>query len=338
MPPKSKHMDIKRLNLSPDIKILVTGAAGFIGSNLCESILNNGNVVIGLDNFATGKKENITNLLKNENFQFIEGDIRNIDDCSMACENVDYVLHQAALGSVPRSIKDPITSNDVNVSGFLNMLVASRDSNVKRFVYAASSSTYGDSKSLPKVENIIGKPLSPYAITKYVNELYADIFSETYGIETVGLRYFNVFGRRQDPNGVYAAVIPKFVIQLMKHESPIINGDGSYSRDFTYIDNVIEMNIRALVTSNPEAVNTVYNVAYGERTDLNQLVSLLKKNLAVFDSKISDVEISYGPNRQGDVPHSLASIDKAKKMLGYNPKFNIEKGLEEAIKWYWTNL
>nr|WP_298927229.1 SDR family oxidoreductase [uncultured Allomuricauda sp.] len=331
-------MDIKRLNLSPDIKILVTGAAGFIGSNLCESILNNGNVVIGLDNFATGKKENITNLLKNENFQFIEGDIRNIDDCSMACENVDYVLHQAALGSVPRSIKDPITSNDVNVSGFLNMLVASRDSNVKRFVYAASSSTYGDSKSLPKVENIIGKPLSPYAITKYVNELYADIFSETYGIETVGLRYFNVFGRRQDPNGVYAAVIPKFVIQLMKHESPIINGDGSYSRDFTYIDNVIEMNIRALVTSNPEAVNTVYNVAYGERTDLNQLVSLLKKNLAVFDSKISDVEISYGPNRQGDVPHSLASIDKAKKMLGYNPKFNIEKGLEEAIKWYWTNL
>ncbi len=331
-------MNIERLHLSPDIKILVTGAAGFIGSNLCESILNNGNTVIGLDNFATGKRENIEGLLINEKFQFIEGDIRNLDDCKKACESVDYVLHQAALGSVPRSIKDPITSNNVNVSGFLNMLVASRDSNVKRFIYAASSSTYGDSKSLPKIEDKIGKPLSPYAITKYVNELYAEIFSNTYGLETVGLRYFNVFGRKQDPNGAYAAVIPKFVMQLMKHESPVINGDGSYSRDFTYIDNVIEMNVRALITDNSDALNTVFNVAYGERTNLNELVSQLKKNLAIYDSKIADVEIAYGPNRQGDVPHSLASIDKAKNLLGYSPQFNIEKGLQEAVKWYWNNL
>ena len=331
-------MDIKRLNLSPDIKILVTGAAGFIGSNLCESILNNGNPVIGLDNFATGKRKNIEELLKKKKFQFIEGDIRNLDDCAKACRNADYVLHQAALGSVPRSIKDPVTSNNVNVSGFLNMLVAARDSNIKRFIYAASSSTYGDSKSLPKVEDKIGKPLSPYAITKYVNELYAEIFSNTYGLETIGLRYFNVFGRKQDPNGVYAAVIPKFVIQLMKHESPVINGDGSYSRDFTYIDNVIEMNVRALLTDNPEALNTVFNVAYGERTDLNELVSHLKKKLALYDSKIADVKVVYGPNRQGDVPHSLASIDKAKNLLEYSPQFNIEKGLEEAVKWYWNNL
>ncbi|RDY57601.1 SDR family oxidoreductase [Flagellimonas nanhaiensis] len=331
-------MNIQRLNLNPNSKILVTGAAGFIGSNLCESLLDNGNTVIGLDNFATGKKENIEPFLKNERFQFIEGDIRNLDDCNKACKNVDYVLHQAALGSVPRSIKDPITSNDVNVSGFLNMLIAARDCNVKRFVYAASSSTYGDSKSLPKIEDNIGKPLSPYAITKYVNELYADIFSKTYGLETIGLRYFNVFGRKQDPKGVYAAVIPKFVIQLMNHESPVINGDGTYSRDFTYIDNVIEMNVRALITDNVDAINTVYNVAFGERTDLNQLVFLLKKNLATFDSKIADIEVLYGPTRQGDVPHSLASIDKAKKLLGYNPKFNMEKGLEEAVKWYWNNL
>ncbi len=243
---------------------------------------------------------------------------------------MDYVLHQAALGSVPRSIKDPITSNDVNVSGFLNMIVAARDAQVKRFVYAASSSTYGDSENMPKVEDIIGKPLSPYAITKYVNELYADIFSKTYGMETIGLRYFNVFGRKQDPNGAYAAVIPKFVMQLMKHESPVINGDGSYSRDFTYIDNVLEMNIRAMVSNNPEAVNTVYNVAYGERTDLNELVGLLKDYLSNFDPEIANVNAEYGPNRQGDVPHSLASIEKAKKLLGYNPQFDIKKGLKRS--------
>lgn len=331
-------MNISKLDLSPNVKILVTGAAGFIGSNLCESLLNNGNLVIGLDNFSTGKRENITNLERNNKFEFIEGDIRNLEDCKQACDGVDYILHQAALGSVPRSINDPITSNDVNVSGFLNMLVAARDAGVKRFVYAASSSTYGDSKALPKLEEKIGNPLSPYAITKFVNELYADIFSKTYGLETIGLRYFNVFGRRQDPNGVYAAVIPKFVIQLVNHESPIINGDGSYSRDFTYIDNVVEMNVRSLVTDNQEALNTVYNVAYGERTTLNELVALLKEYLGVFDATITDVVIDYGPKRQGDVPHSLASIDKARKLLGYNPQFDFNLGLKEAVDWYWENL
>jgi UDP-N-acetylglucosamine 4-epimerase len=331
-------MDISSLNFNSKYKVLVTGGAGFIGSNLCESLLNNGNTVICLDNLATGKKENIAKLLLNEKFTFIEGDIRKLEDCQLACKDVDYVLHQAALGSVPRSIKDPITSNDVNVSGFLNMLVAVRDAKVKRFVFAASSSTYGDSKSMPKVEDVIGKPLSPYAITKYVNELYAEIFAKTYNIEIVGLRYFNVFGRKQDPNGAYAAVIPKFVIQLMNHQSPTINGDGSYSRDFTYIDNVIEMNIRALLTTNKEAVNTVYNVAYGERTTLNELIDLLKKYLSEYDSAIDSVEVNYGPNRQGDVPHSLAAVEKAKKLLGYSPKYDIATGLKEAVHWYWKNL
>tara|TARA_R110002049_G_scaffold296797_1_gene485178 strand:+ start:8971 stop:9969 length:999 start_codon:yes stop_codon:yes gene_type:complete len=326
------------IQLNSSYHILVTGGAGFIGSNLCEALLNNGNRVTCLDNFATGKRVNIAHLLTNPKFNLIEGDIRNLSDCQKACVGADYVLHQAALGSVPRSINDPITSNDVNVSGFLNMLVAARDAKVKRFVYAASSSTYGDSKSMPKIEEIIGKPLSPYAITKYVNELYADIFSKTYGIETIGLRYFNVFGRKQDPNGAYAAVIPKFVMQLMAHESPTINGDGSYSRDFTYIDNVIQMNLRAISTNNKEAVNTVYNVAYGERTDLKELLKLLKKYLSTYDPKIAEVEINYGPNRQGDVPHSLASIEKAKVLLGYNPEFNIESGLKEAVNWYWENL
>tara|TARA_R110002167_G_scaffold90327_1_gene243577 strand:- start:570 stop:1568 length:999 start_codon:yes stop_codon:yes gene_type:complete len=324
--------------LNSNYHILVTGGAGFIGSNLCETILKNGNTLTCLDNFATGKRENIAHLLSNPKFTLIEGDIRKLEDCQKACAGVDYILHQAALGSVPRSINDPITSNDVNVSGFLNMLVAARDAKVKRFVYAASSSTYGDSVGLPKVEEVIGKPLSPYAITKYVNELYAEIFSKTYGLETIGLRYFNVFGRKQDPNGAYAAVIPKFVMQLMKYESPVINGDGSYSRDFTYIDNVIQMNLRAIISNNEKAVNTVYNVAYGERTNLKELVSLLKKYLAEFDPKIANVEAIYGPNRQGDVPHSLASIDKAKNLLGYNPQFNIDLGIKEAVQWYWSNL
>lgn len=247
-------------------------------------------------------------------------------------------MHQAALGSVPRSLKDPITTNEVNVSGFLNMLVAARDAQVKRFIYAASSSTYGDSKGLPKVEDVIGKPLSSYAITKYVNELYAEIFSKTYGIETIGLRYFNVFGRKQDPNGAYAAVIPLFVKQFMNLESPIINGDGNYSRDFTYIDNVIQMNELAMLTENPEAVNTVYNTAYGDRTTLTQLVQLLKDNLAQFNPKIAEVEVLHGPNRAGDIPHSLASIEKAKKNLGYNPKYSIEQGIKEAVSWYFHNL
>ncbi len=331
-------MLLEKLNFSSEYTILITGGAGFIGSNLCEALLQNGNKVICLDNFATGKRENILPFTSNPNFTLIEGDIRDLSTCHKACTDVDFILHQAALGSVPRSINDPITSNDVNVSGFLNMLVAARDANVKRFVYAASSSTYGDSKSMPKVEDIIGKPLSPYAITKYVNELYADVFSKTYGIETIGLRYFNVFGRRQDPNGAYAAVIPKFTMQLMDHESPVVNGDGSFSRDFTYIDNVVEMNIRALLVDNNDALNTVYNVAYGERTDLKELVELLKQYLSTYDSKIEDIQVIYGPERQGDVPHSLASIDKARKNLGYNPQYDIKSGLKSAMDWYWNNL
>lgn len=320
------------------LKIVITGGAGFIGSNLCEYFLLQGNQVICLDNFATGHRHNLTQCLTNENFTLIEGDIRNLSDCKKAVEGADYVLHQAALGSVPRSINDPITTNDVNVSGFLNMLVASRDAKIKRFIYAASSSTYGDSEALPKIEENIGKPLSPYAITKYVNELYAEIFSRTYGLETIGLRYFNVFGRKQDPNGAYAAVIPKFVMQLMRHESPVINGDGNFSRDFTYIDNVIQMNELALFTTNPEAINTVYNTAFGDRNTLNDLMRYLKEYLADFDSKIANIPTVYGPNRAGDIPHSLASIEKAKQLLGYNPKFSIQEGLKEAVKWYWENL
>lgn len=319
-------------------KVLVTGGAGFIGSNLCEALLERGNQVVCLDNFATGKRENLNHLLENDSFLLIEGDIRNVKDCRKAVDGVDFVLHQAALGSVPRSIKDPITSNDVNVSGFLNMLVAARDEGVKRFVYAASSSTYGDSEGLPKVEDVIGKPLSPYAITKYVNELYADVFSKTYDIETIGLRYFNVFGRKQDPNGAYAAVIPKFVGQLMKGESPTINGDGNYSRDFTYIDNVIQANLLSLITNNPKAVNTVYNVAYGDRNTLNDLVGYLKEFLSEFDTSIKNIDVVYGPNRLGDIPHSLASVDKAKELLNYNPEFSLQEGLKEAVKWYWENL
>jgi len=318
--------------------VLVTGGAGFIGSNLCETLLELNNKVVCLDNFSTGKRKNIEHLQVNPNFNLQVGDIRNIDDCNKACEGVDYVLHEAALGSVPRSIEDPITTNNVNISGFLNMLSASRDAKVKRFVYAASSSTYGDSKGLPKVEDIIGKPLSPYAITKYVNELYAEIFHKTYGLDTIGLRYFNVFGRKQDPNGAYAAVIPKFVMQFMKYESPLINGDGEFSRDFTYIDNVIQMNLLAISTTNKEALNEVYNVAFGERATLNALVNSLKDKLAKFDAKISKVEIKFGPERIGDIPHSLASIDKAKKMLNYKPKFSLESGLEKAVEWYWENL
>lgn len=318
--------------------ILITGGAGFIGSNLCEYFLNLGHKVICFDNFSTGHHYNLSDFINHPAFRLIEGDIRNFADCKLAVEKVDYVLHQAALGSVPRSINDPITTNDVNVSGFLNMLIASRDAKVKRFIYAASSSTYGDSEGLPKVEDVIGKPLSPYAITKYVNELYAEIFSRTYGLETVGLRYFNVFGRKQDPNGAYAAVIPKFVMQLMNYESPVINGDGNYSRDFTYIDNVIQMNELAMTTQNLQAVNTVYNTAFGDRNTLNDLVRYLKKYLAEFDSKIADVEIIYGSKRSGDIPHSLASIEKAKSILGYNPKYSLQEGLKEAVNWYWNNL
>lgn len=318
--------------------ILVTGGAGFIGSNLCEFLLGEGYKVICLDNFSTGKPENIRQHFDNPSFQLVVGDIRNFADCEKAVQNADYVLHEAALGSVPRSIKDPITTNAVNIGGFMNMLVAARDAKVKRFVYAASSSTYGDSVTLPKEEDVIGKPLSPYAVTKYVNELYADVFSKTYGMECIGLRYFNVFGRRQDPNGAYAAVIPLFVKLLMDHKSPVINGDGEYSRDFTYIDNVIRMNMLALSTSDKEALNTVYNTAFGERTTLNQLVGYLKEYLSDFDAAIADVEVKHGPNRLGDIPHSLASIEKAKRLLGYNPQFSMREGLKQSVRWYWENL
>lgn len=325
---------MKRMN------VLITGGAGFIGSNLCEELLKRGDNVTCLDNFSTGHISNILPLINvyPDTFKLIVGDIRNINDCRKAVADNEYVLHEAALGSVPRSIKDPISTNDVNIGGFLNMLVASRDAGVRRFIYAASSSTYGDSTDLPKVEDIIGRPLSPYAITKYVNELYADIFSKTYGIETIGLRYFNVFGCRQDPNGAYAAVIPLFIKQLMSHKSPNINGDGEYSRDFTYIKNVIQMNLLALDTTNQKAINQIYNTAYGESTTLNELVDYIKESLAEYDGEISNINATYGENRLGDIPHSLASIEKARTLLEYSPQYSIREGLREAIDWYWNNL
>ena len=320
------------------MNVLVTGAAGFIGSNLCNFLLSKKYTVIGLDNFSTGHTYNVNEFKEHPNFSFIEGDICDLKTCIRATEKVDYVLHQAALGSVPRSLKNPITSNEVNISGFLNMLEASKQNKVKRFVYAASSSTYGDSKELPKVEDKIGKPLSPYAITKYVNELYAEIYANTYGLETIGLRYFNVFGRRQDPDGAYAAVIPKFVAQFIKGESPQINGDGSFSRDFTYIDNVIQMNHLAMLTTNPKAVNQVYNTAVGERITILEMTELIREGLAKFDSSIPNISIKFGPDRKGDIPHSQASIEKAKRLLNYNPTHNFQRGLEESLTWYHNNL
>ena len=321
-------------------KILVTGGAGFIGSNLCEALLKRNDYVVCLDNFSTGKIENVLPLIEQypDRFKLIVGDIRNMEDCRKAVAEVEYVLHEAAIGSVPRSIKDPITTNAVNIDGFLNMLIAARDAKIKRFVFAASSSTYGDSVSLPKVEDEIGRPLSPYAITKYVDELYADVFARTYGIEYVGLRYFNVYGRRQDPFGAYAAVIPLFVKQFMKHESPVINGDGEYSRDFTYIEDVIQMNLLALETVEQNAVNQIYNTAEGERTTLNELTAYLQQYLAAHDPQIAQVEVLHGPYRVGDIPHSLASVEKAKTLLGYQPQFSLKTGLKEAVEWYWKNL
>lgn len=322
------------------MKILVTGGAGFIGSNLCENLVNRGYQVYCLDNLSTGKISNIQYLIDNcqDTFKFIEGDIRKLEDCRNAVANVDYVFHEAALGSVPRSINDPINTNDNNINGFLNMLVAARDAGVKRFIYAASSSTYGDSKALPKVEDVIGKPLSPYAVTKLVNELYADVFAKTYGMECIGLRYFNVFGRRQDPNGAYAAVIPLFVKKLIAHEPVTINGDGLFSRDYTYVDNVVQMNLLALETKNPEAINQIFNTACSEQTTLNQLVEYLEEFLSEYDSEINSVEIIHGPSRIGDIPHSLASIEKANRLLGYTPKYSFKQGLKEAVRWYWENL
>lgn len=325
-----------KLNIS-NLSFLVTGGAGFIGSNLVEYLLEHraGKIII-LDNFSTGKKNNIGAFLENDNVILIEGDIRDLNTCREAVKGVDYVLHQAALGSVPRSLQDPITTNDVNICGFLNMLVAVKDSSVKRMVYAASSSTYGDSQSLPKEEEVIGKPLSPYAVTKYVNELYADVFIRSYQMELIGLRYFNVFGQRQDPNGAYAAVIPKFVNQLINKEQVKINGDGNHSRDFTYIKNVVQANILSLFVSSPESVNQIYNVAYGENINLNDLFTVLKTELSRYDKSVLDMEPFHGDERLGDVRHSLASIDKAKRLLNYDPKYSLKEGIKEAISYYWN--
>ena len=315
--------------------ILVTGGAGFIGSHLAENLLILGCKVTVLDNFSTGKRENLASFASHRNFRLIEGDIRNMDDCRKALENVDMVLHEAALGSVPRSIKDPITSTHVNILGFVNMLTAGVEAGIKRFVYAASSSTYGDSKTLPKVEDKIGNPLSPYAITKYVNELYAANFHTLYGIDTIGLRYFNVFGPRQDPDGAYAAVIPKFAKSIIEKKSPVINGDGSFSRDFTFVENVVQANFLAITTQREEALNTVYNVAFGERTSLNELFTFLREALEKFDPSLKEVSAIYGPERKGDVPHSLASIEKAEQLLCYAPEIDVRTGLQQTADWYY---
>ncbi len=326
------------MNLLTGKRVLVTGGAGFIGSSLCHDLLERDNRVICLDNFATGKRENIGDLSKNPDFRLIDGDIRDPETCRKAVEGVDVVLHQAALGSVPRSIADPATTNAVNINGFLNMLIATRDAGIKRFVYASSSSVYGDSPELPKVEERTGKVLSPYAVTKLVNEEYARVFGSIYGMETLGLRYFNVFGRRQDPGGPYAAVIPKFTQAFMKYESPVINGDGSNSRDFTYIDNVLLANNLAATVENPAAFNQVYNVACGDSVNLNEMTGLLRGFLAAYDPKIAIVEPAHGQNRQGDIPHSMASIGKAVRLLGYNPPVLFNEGLKRAVEWYVDNL
>lgn len=331
-----------------NVRLLVTGGAGFIGSALCETFLQQDNEVVCLDNLITGFKRNIEPFLSNPRFTFLEGDIRNPETCRQACEGVQYVFHQAALGSVPRSIENPARTNEININGFLNMLIAARDAKVKRFVFASSSSVYGTSPVLPKVEEQIGEPLSPYAVTKLVNEKYARVFYDIYGLETIGLRYFNVFGRRQDPFGAYAAVIPKWVAQLMKHERPVINGDGSYSRDFTYIDNVVEANEKAATAPTPESPppagggdfgeGAVFNVAYGANTTLNELFSILRDNLSKYDPEIAKIEPVYGSERAGDIPHSHASIEKARKLLGYNPQFDARKGFELACDWYYKHL
>ena len=319
-------------------KILVTGGAGFIGSNLCEELVKKGNYVVCLDNFSTGRIENIQGLLDNNRFKLIEGDIRNLDTCLKAVNGVDVVFHEAALGSIPRSIDDPITTNAVNISGFLNMLVAAKNAKIDRFIFAASSSAYGDNETIPKVEDTIGKPLSPYALTKYVDELYAHVFSITYGLKYIGIRYFNVFGRRQDPNSAYAAVIPLFIKKILKHEQPIINGDGSNSRDFTYIDNIIHINMLALDTLSPKAFNQIYNGAGGENTSVLELEQLITKNLSAYDNCIDCIVPIFGPNRIGDVKHSKASISKARELLGYTPVCTFEDGLKKTIYWYLTNL
>jgi len=324
---------------------LVTGVAGFIGSNLLETQLRLGQNVVGLDNFETGYRHNLDQALADAGhspetgaFRFIEGDIRDLENCRQACEGVDYVLHQAALGSVPRSIEDPIRTNRANIDGFLNMLVASRDAGVKRFVYAASSSTYGDHPDLPKIEEKIGNPLSPYAVTKVVNELYASVFARTYGFRTIGLRYFNIFGKRQDPKGAYAAVIPKWVASLLAGDEVFINGDGETSRDFCYIQNTVQMNLLAAMSEDPDATDQVYNVALGDRTSLNRLFGMIQERLLVRRSGLNPVQPSYRDFRAGDVRHSLADIGKAQRLLGYAPSHRIDQGLDEAMDWYVESL
>ncbi len=314
--------------------ILVTGGAGFIGSNLVESFLTHGNKVVCLDNFSTGKRENIDSFLDNPDFRLIEGDIRDYDTCVGSLTDVDVVFHQAALGSVPRSINDPVTSTDVNIGGFVKMLFAAKEAGVKRFIYAASSSTYGDHPGLPKVEDRIGKPLSPYAITKYVDELFAENFSKLYGIDVIGLRYFNVFGRRQDPEGAYAAVIPLFIKLLKEHKVPVINGDGSYSRDFSYIDSVVRANHLAALADDKKAVNQVYNIAHGEETTINELFGIIRERVAEHDPAVLEIEPEHGPVRAGDIPHSLASIAKARKLLKYSPVCGVKEGLHRTVDWY----
>jgi UDP-N-acetylglucosamine 4-epimerase len=326
------------MNLLTGKRVLVTGGAGFIGSALCHDLVERDNEVVCLDNFATGKKENIRELKDNARFKLIEGDIRDAEVCKKAVKGIDVVLHQAALGSVPRSIADPATTNAVNIDGFLNMIIAARDAGIKRFVFASSSSVYGDSTELPKVEERTGRVLSPYAVTKMVNEEYARIFGSLYGIETIGLRYFNVFGRRQDPEGPYAAVIPKFTQLFVKHESPVINGDGSNSRDFTYIDNVVLANNLAATTENAAALNQAYNVACGDAINLNDMTIMLRGYLATHDISISKVEPVHGPNRPGDIPHSMASVGKAVRLLGYQPQVLFPEGLKRAVEWYVDNL
>ena len=318
-------------------RVLVTGGAGFIGSNLCERLLQQDNEVVCLDSFMTGHRHNIEPLLVTRHFKLVEGDIRDYSVCCTATDGIDYVLHQAALGSVPRSIKDPMTYNDVNVGGFVKMLFAAKEAKVKRFVYAASSSTYGDSKGLPKVEDKIGNPLSPYAITKFANELYAKNFTDIYGIETAGLRYFNVFGPKQDPEGAYAAVIPKWILMMLKGERPVINGDGTNSRDFTYIENVLQINqLAALPDPQSPIPDTcrVYNIACGERTTLNELFEYIKGNLKLAIPSIGGLDPVFGPNRGGDIPHSLANISKAGRELGYEPAILVKEGIERTCKWF----
>jgi|TARA_B110000879_G_scaffold78369_1_gene109107 UDP-N-acetylglucosamine 4-epimerase len=314
-------------------RVLVTGGAGFIGSNICVDLVKD-NEVVCLDSFITGKRENLESLKNNSKFNLIEGDIRNEKDCQKALQGVDIVLHQAALGSVPRSIENPILTNSINIDGFLMMLNQSQKMGVKRFVYAASSSTYGDHPGLPKIEENIGSPLSPYAVTKYVNELYAKVFFDLHGMEVIGLRYFNVFGRHQDPDGAYAAAIPKFIKAFLSGAAPTVHGDGEQSRDFTYIENVLQANHLAAITENKLAIGEVFNVAFGDRTTVNELTSALRANLTKFDASISNIEINYVAERKGDVKHSLASIEKAQSLLNYNPQFSLEKGLDEAINWY----